>query len=201
MGRIVLLFLVAALPYAGCVSLSTFQTARVLPENESQFVAAASTMSNYTLLIIGEDGEIVSETVTGGTFEALYRTAISRNFDIGVKAYFIGAIIDGKYQFHDTERFDLAVDLGIGYNKFTSGDADVTILDLYPTLLMTFKLSEKADVTFAPKIIARLISGPTDNSTLVGGTMMLKFGPLMPEIGYYVSEEDNIATFGVGITR
>jgi hypothetical protein len=65
---------------------------------------------------------------------------------------------------------------------------------------MTFKLSEKAGLTFAPKIIARFISGPSDNSTLVGGTMMLKFGPLMPEIGYYVSEEDNIATFGVGIS-
>jgi hypothetical protein len=105
MGRLGLLVLVAALPYAGCVSLSTFQTARVLSENESQFVAAASTMSNYALLIEAE-GENSIETGTGGTFEALYRTTISRNFDIGVKAYFIGAIIDGKYQFHDTERFD-----------------------------------------------------------------------------------------------
>ncbi len=64
---------------------------------------------------------------------------------------------------------------------------------------MTFDLSKNVDLTFAPKIIARFISGSTENSTLVGGTMMLTFGPFMPEIGYYVSEGDNIATFGVGM--
>ena len=83
--------------------------------------------------------------------------------------------------------------------RFTVGENDVTILDLYPTLLMTFNLSEKVDLTFAPKIIARFISGPSDNSTLVGGTMMLKFGPIMPEFGYYVGDGDNVSTFGVGI--
>ncbi len=101
---------------AGCVSLSTFQTARVLQENESQFGVAASTNSNYTLLI-EEDDEVSNETITGGTLEAFYRTPISSNFDIGIKAYFVGAIIDGKYQFHDGERFDMAADLGIGYNQ------------------------------------------------------------------------------------
>ena len=174
--------------------------ALILQENESQFGAAASTNSNYTLLI-EEDDEVSSETITGGTLEAFYRTPISSNFDIGMKAYFVGFIIDGKYQFHDAEQFAMAADLGIGYNKFSSGDSDVTILDFYPTLLMTFDLSKNVDLTFAPKIIARVISGPTDNSILVGGTMMLRFGPIMPEIGYYVSERDNIVKFGVGITR
>ena len=141
------------------------------------------------------------ETITGGTLEAFYRTSISSNFDFGMKAYFVGVVIDGKYQFHDGERFDMAADLGIGYNKFSSGDSDVTILDFYPTLLMTFDLSKNVDLTCAPKIIARFVSGPTETSTLLGGTMMLTFGPFMPEIGYYVSEDDNIATFGVGMNR
>ena len=198
MHKTVLFLLVLVILCAGCVSLSTFQTARVLQENESQFGAAVSTNSNYTLLI-EEDGEVISESITGGTFEAFYRTSIGSNFDIGMKAYFVGFIIDGKYQFHDGEQFDMAADLGIGYNKFSSGDSDVTILDFYPTLLMTFDLSKNVDLTFAPKIIARFISGPTENSTLLGGTMMLTFGPFMPEIGYYVSEDDNIATFGVGM--
>lgn len=197
--RTTLLFcLMAILSGLGCVSLSTFQTARVLPDTGTQFGAAASTVSSYTLLL-EEEGEDSFESVTGGTLEVFYRAAIADNFDVGIKAYFIGAIIDGKYQFHDTERLDMAADLGVGYNRFTVGENDVTILDLYPTLLMTFNLSEKVDLTFAPKIIARFISGPSDNSTLVGGTMMLKFGPIMPEFGYYVGDGDNVSTFGVGI--
>ena len=198
MHKTVLFFLVLVILCAGCVSLSTFQTARVLQENESQFGVAASTNSGYTL-IIEEVGEDSIETITGGTLEAFYRTSISSNFDIGMKAYFVGAIIDGKYQFHDGERFDMAADFGIGYNQISIDDSDFTILDFYPTLLMTFDLSKDVDLTFAPKIIARFISGPTENSTLVGGTMMLRFGPLMPEIGYYVSEGDNIVKFGVGM--
>ncbi len=199
--RTTLLFcLMAILSGLGCVSLSTFQTARVLPDTGTQFGATASTVSSYTLLL-EEEGEDSFESVTGGTLEAFYRAAIADNFDVGIKAYFIGAIIDGKYQFHGSEQLDLAVDLGVGYNRITEtdGDNDVTILDLYPTLLMTFNLSEKVDLTFAPKIIARFISGPSDNSTLVGGTMMLKFGPIMPEFGYYVGDGDNVSTFGVGI--
>lgn len=185
----------------GCVSLSTFQTARVLQENESQFGAAASINSNYTLLI-EEDSEFINTRPLldfNGTFEAFYRTSINNNLDIGMKAYFVGVIIDGKYQLHDGERFAIAADLGIGYNRLSGGDS---ILDFYPTLLMTFDLSKNVDLTFAPKIIiARFISGPTESSTLLGGTMMLRFGPIMPEIGYYVSEGDNIVKFGVGLTR
>ncbi len=200
MHKTVLFFLVLVILCAGCVSLSTFQTARVLPDTGTQFGAAASTMSSYTLVLEDEESDVSFESVTGGTLEAFYRAAVADNFDVGIKAYFIGAIIDGKYQFHGSERLDLAVDLGVGYNRFTDGDNDVTILDLYPTLLMTFNLSEKVDLTFAPKIIARFISGPSDNSTLVGGTMMLKFGPIMPEFGYYVGDGDNVSTFGVGLS-
>ena len=200
MHKTVLFFLALVILCAGCVSLSTFQTARVLQENESQFGAAASINSNYTLLLIEEDSEFINTRPLldfNGTFEAFYRTSINNNFDIGMKAYFMGVIIDGKYQFHDGERFAIAADLGIGYNRFSGGDS---ILDFYPTLLMTFDLSKNVDLTFAPKIIiARFISGVTESSTLLGGTMMLTFGKFMPEIGYYVSEDDNIATFSVGM--
>ena len=191
-----LFFLVAILPSAGCVSLSTFQTARVLPDTGTQLGVAVSAASSY----VHEDLLTEDESVAGGALEAYYRTAIADHFDVGIKAYLLGTIIDGKYQFHDTERLDMAVDLGVGYSRFTVGENDVTILDLYPTLLMTFNLSEKVDLTFAPKIIARFISGPNDNLTLVGGTMMLKFGPIMPEFGYYVGDGDNVSTFGVGLS-
>ena len=200
MHKTVLFFLALVILCAGCLSLSTLQTARVLQENESQFGAAASINSNYTLLLIEEDSEFINTRPLldfNGTFEAFYRTSINNNLDIGMKAYFMGAIIDGKYQLHDGERFAIAADLGIGYNRFLGDDP---ILDFYPTLLMTFDLSKNVDLTFAPKIIiTRFISGVTESSTLLGGTMMLTFGKFMPEIGYYVSEDDNIATFSVGM--
>ena len=190
---------VLALLFSGCVSMSTLQTARVLEENEKEFGFAAYTMTDYTLLIETEEDEDELTSITGGTIEAFTRTSIGKNFDMGVKAYFIGAIVDGKYQFYDGDRFAMALDLGIGYNRLTASDEKITILDLYPTLLMTYDISKNINVTFAPKMIARFISGPTETSTLTGGTMMLKFGRIMPEIGYYVNDTDNITTFGVGI--
>ena len=201
MKRAVLFFTLLSILYLNCVSMSTYQTAQVLEKKQSQFGAAAYTMSNYKLEIFDEDDELQSETVTGGTIEAFYRAPVCKNLDVGIKAYLVGTVIDGKYQFVNHDNFDMAVDLGIGYQQMSISDDDYTIFDIYPTLLLTFNLSTDVDVTLAPKIISRYVSGPTATSTFMGGTIMLRFGPVMPEFGYYVIDGQKITTFGVGIAK
>jgi hypothetical protein len=200
MRKALLLCLMAILSGAGCISLSTFQTARAVEQGETEFGVAAYSISDYTLRTWDDDGDI-TESIIGGTMEASYRTGLGSNFDFGIKGYFIGAVIDGKYQFYDDERFDAAIDFGLGYQQLKDGDTEVTIVDLYPALLMTLGVSRHVDLTFTPKIIARFVSGPTEASTLVGGTIMLRVGPIMPEMGYYMLDGDHIKTFGVGIAR
>lgn len=199
MKRNTLIIVIWAIYSVGCTSLSTFQTAQVLEENKTTFGAAVSAFPHYDFEGDDEDGVGVDEAVLGGTIEGFYRTSISSTFDVGLKAYLIGGIVDAKYQFLDQETVDMAFDLGIGYQQISTDEESYRYIDFYPTLLVTFHLAEKFSLTFAPKVIARHVTGHAKRSNLAGGTMMLKIGPFMPEIGYYNIDGTRITSFGVGI--
>ena len=183
-NKIILIFVVLVILFSGCASLSTYQKAQVLKENSGQF-GVALTSTDVSLLDEDEEDPFF-ESFTFIVPEIYYRTSVSKKMDFGAKLFPLSAVLDGKYQFVDGEKFDMAADFGIGYSKFAVDDKETGILDIYPTILMTFNLSEKLDVTLAPKVITRFLSSGDSKETITmpGGTLSLSLGPLMPEIGY-----------------
>ncbi len=191
-----LLFLVLVVLVAGCASLTTYQKAQVLKENESQFgIALTSTDAS----LVEEDPFF--ESVTYIVPEVFYRASVSSKVDFGAKIFPLSAVIDGKFQFIEGEKFDMAADLGLSYSKYSFDDKETTIFDIYPTILMTFNLSKKVDLTLAPKVITRFLSSDDSKETVTmpGATLSLAIGPIMPEIGYFTSETVNFFTFGIAM--
>jgi hypothetical protein len=193
------LALVVFVLVAGCASLSTYQKAQVLKEDESQFGIALTSTDAH--LVNNEEEDPFFESVTYIVPEVYYRTSLGNKVDFGAKLFPLSAVIDGKYQFVEGEGFDMAADLGISYSKYSFDDKETTIFDIYPTILMTFNLSKKVDLTLAPKVITRFLSSDESRETVTmpGATLSLAIGPVMPEIGYYTSETVNFFTFGVAI--
>lgn len=193
-----LLFVVLVVLIAGCASLTTYQKAQVLKEDESQFgIALTSTDAS----LVDDEEDPFFESITYIVPEVYYRTSVSSKVDFGAKIFPLSAVIDGKYQFVDGEKFDMAADLGISYSKYSFDDKETTIFDIYPIILMTCNLSKKVDLTLAPKVITRFLSSDDSRETLTmpGATLSLAIGPIMPEIGYFTSETVNFFTFGIAM--
>jgi hypothetical protein len=103
----------------------------------------------------------------------------------------------------------MAFDLGVGYTGVEIGDEDLTYLDFYPALLMTYNFSDAFSATLVPKVIVRRISSDVgdDTETIPGATLTLSIGKrtrIMPEVGYYKGEdrlgqEIEFMHWGIGI--
>lgn len=196
---------------SGCLSLSSYQTAEALPEGKSQFGVG------LTVTTIKPDPasvDVIYEDISYFTPEIMYRAGVGGNFDMGAKLWFtypaIGIVVDGKYQFVDGDKFDMAVDLGVGYSGVETGSADtrISFVDVVPALLMTYHFSDKASLTLTPKFLYRKPSGAvaSDAEHYTGATLMLALGRkirVMPEVGYFKGEDatgfDNEFTYyGIG---
>ncbi|MBN1997620.1 hypothetical protein JW935_08720 [candidate division KSB1 bacterium] len=190
----------AVMLVSGCASLSTYQSAKVLPENELS-VGGALTGTGISLADDGENE--FYENINFILPEFFLRASVSKNFDAGFKFFPLAGVVDGKYQFVRSNGFAMAADLGIGLTSLSIGDEKTSMLDLYPTLLFTFDLSEKVDLTFAPKLITRFISAgdEKDQFNMPGFTVTLSLGPIKPEIGFYTSEGVHFMTYGIAVAK
>ncbi len=190
----------AVLSVTGCASLSTYQSAKVLPPDEIQ-VGGALTGTGISL-IDDEENEYY-EDINFVLPELFVRASLGRDVDAGIKLYPLAGVADVKYRFIRGDGFAMAADLGVGYTSLSLLDESTTLLDLYPTLLLTFDLSEKTDLTLAPKVITRFISAgdESDQYNMPGMTITLSIGPFKPEIGFYTSEGVNFMTYGIAIAK
>lgn len=187
-----LLVLMLAVFLHGCVNFSNYQKAEVLEEGETRGTVGLSFVQASP-----GDQEIDYKNITYFTPEIYVRTGVTERFDFGVKFYVslpVGVVIDGKYQFVDGEKFDMAADLGVGYTGISVADESIYFLDLYPALLMTYNFSENFSATLAPKVIFRNTGGTMNSGwvTLTGGTLTLALGEkgwVMPEVGYYTGKD------------
>ena len=212
MIRNILSFLLMALIFAsflgGCASVSNYQTAEVLEEGETQATLGLS----FTEQKLETGAEINYEGFSYFTPEFILRGGISESFDFGVKLYMalpIGVVIDGKYQFLEGEKWDMAFDLGLGYSGWEAGSDDTgfSITEVIPSVLITYHLSENVSATLAPKALVRRLKGggETDDQTFVGGNLTLSLGKrFMPEFGYFkgediIGQDVTYTHFGVGI--
>lgn len=193
-----LLVLIIAVMLAGCTSFSSYQTAQVLdPDEDEMEFGIGMTVTSFQLE--GDAQELDYEEVSYYIAELIFRTAVSKRFDFGAKFYFslpVGLMLDGKYQFVDGEKVDMAADLGVSYCGYEVDDEGVRFFDIQPALLMTYNFTERFSVTLAPKAIIRNINHGDegdDTQTFVGGTLTMSLGgkkmKIMPEIGYYKGED------------
>ncbi|MFP4014689.1 MAG: hypothetical protein ACLFVQ_11425 [Chitinispirillaceae bacterium] len=179
--------------FAGCASMTTFQTAETLDPGQGTYYAAYVPTKAPNFLV-------VDSTLDYKTGEVGGRLGIFPNFDLGAKVYPVGALFDGKYQFLDAGMYKAAGDLGFGYMTITySSDSDTSktsILDITPMMLFTVRPVDWVSFTIAPKGLMRVSmpeGGETGYTFLGGGTGTLKFhvgnlGAFVGEYGYVTGD-------------
>lgn len=175
----------------GCANLSTLQTARVeKPQKSKLTLGGGATL--FTLPSLTTAGAY--STVTLPYIDGMFRIGVAERFDLGFKATLIGnAMVDGKFQFLDTDKFAMAVGLGAGYLPLTSGSVSLHLVDLTLPLYTSFDVNDWFAIYLAPRFSTRFsipvgASGYTTSvMPMVGGSFGLKLGSswgFMPEVTY-----------------
>ncbi len=134
-----------AVVFSGCASVTTMQTAGVVPEGEVRWAIAAT----------GTGGEGDTVPSADPNFEAAVRYGVAENFDIGLKINFLGAQFGAKYQFLRGD-FDLSLGLEAGYQWVrTSGmdDPSSHLIELQLPLLMEYHFNPYVGLSFGPKLL------------------------------------------------
>jgi len=129
-----------------CISMSSLQTAEVLPVGEGTIEAGAgfytSPSINKAIEDASKESSSSSSTTTQTTseeeskgisipyFEFGYRRGLAENFEMGIRYTLPGALtIDGKYSLLNREDIDVAIGLGVGYQSYeatTSSGSDTS---------------------------------------------------------------------------
>ena len=178
-----------------CASMSTMQTAGVVPEGEVRWAIATSGT--------GADGEHVAASAEPN-FEAAVRYGVAENVDVGLKLSLLGVQVGGKYQMMRGD-FDLSVGAEAGYqwlkSKDTGGDPDdpsTHLITIQVPVLMEYHFNPYVGLAFGPKLAA-VLPVKTDNRSdiwhdkgfYIGWMMGL---PLRLTTGVWFQPEFNIYT-------
>lgn len=152
------LVILATLLFTGCASVSTMQTAGVVPEGEIRWAIAST----------GTGGEGDTKPSADPNFEASVRYGVAENVDIGLKLNFLGAQLGAKYQFL-RGNFDLALDLEVGYQWVrTSGTDDPSshVLEFQLPLLMEYHFNPYVGLSFGPKLLGIYVPKTDDREDI-----------------------------------
>ena len=149
---VVLYFLLIMLSFglASCASVSTMQTAGVVPEGEVRW-AIASTGT-------GSDGD--TQAMADPNFEAAMRYGFAENWDFGVKINFLGAQLGVKYQPVKGD-FDLGIGLEAGYQWVRSNGLDNPsshLIQFQLPILMEYHFNPYVGLSFGPKFLGLLVA-------------------------------------------
>ena len=143
-----------ALFLCSCATLTTYQTAEVLDEGETQIGGAIT--NAYSL---PEDESYIYDDASYAVPQIIFRKGLGKDKDIGIKISPMSMNLEYKKQFCDTNKVILSYGFGAGYFFLAASEHDQThIADFYPTFLSTWNISKKISVTISPKIIIRYIN-------------------------------------------
>ncbi|MBO4351664.1 MAG: hypothetical protein J6A01_12070 [Proteobacteria bacterium] len=179
-----------AIVMTSCASLTTMQTAGVVPEGQVRWAIAST----------GTGGEGDTKPSADPNFEAAVRYGIAENVDVGLKLDLLGAQVGAKYQFMRGD-FDAAVGIEAGYQWVRNAGTDDPsshVIQLQVPVLMEKHFNPYVGLAFGPKLLGIVIAA-TDNrediwkdSGLYVGWM---FGlPLRLTEGIWFQPEFNIYT-------
>lgn len=150
----------SALALTSCASVSTMQTAAVVPEGEIRW-AIASTGT-------GTDGD--TQAMADPNFEASMRYGFAPNWDFGVKIDLLGAQLGVKYQ-PVAGDFDLGIGLELGYQWVrTNGldDPSSHVLSAQLPILMEYHFNPYVGLAFGPKILGIYVPDSDKRADLWG---------------------------------
>lgn len=139
------MLILSALALTSCASVSTMQTAAVVPEGEVRW-AIASTGT-------GADGD--AKAMADPNFEASVRYGFAENWDLGAKINFAGAQVGVKYQPVHGE-FDLGIGLEAGYQYVRTDGLDNPsshVVQLQLPILMEYHFNPYVGLSFGPKFL------------------------------------------------
>ncbi len=159
-----------------CASVSTMQTAEVLPVGESSHAVGVGTYSS--------DDFVGGDDISLPLIEYAYRRGMWDDIDVGLKLALIGSITaDMKYNFLKSGDFAMATGLGLGYLNFESESMSVTqkvtIIDLILPLYVSYNVAKMTSLYTAAKYIFRAISSDFANpgdGGLLSASLGVKIG-------------------------
>lgn len=162
--------------FAGCVSMSSLQTARTIPQGATQQTVGGGVYNSKMNV-----GAVQSETNLP-YIEYSYRHGFTNDFDAGFKITFIGAYAaDAKYQIYTNDKLAFSAGAGLGYMSYKvsagADDQEVKFLDLQVPLYLSYDFTPGFTLYTSPKYILRKISGSTtDSEGITGLTLGTKIG-------------------------
>ncbi|MDH5716804.1 MAG: hypothetical protein OEZ22_04085 [Spirochaetia bacterium] len=196
MKKTKIIYHLLVLSLLNCFSTSNFKTGKVLGSNEDGSAQTVFVFGGYNQFLI--------------TPEIMYRSAIDpEQLDMGIKVFPIGIEIDAKYQVLDKYNFSGAGDFGVTYTSYQSGDAQMKLFTLTPTLLLTYNFTSWFSTTMAPKLMYTMHTKNTEGSDVkigdgfsYGVSLTLDIGKwfgVMPEVGLFSTEGITYMTYGAMI--
>jgi len=178
------------LTLGACANMSALQTGETLPEGQSETAIGFGYVNHKA--IVSQDSE---SEASAPYMELQYRRGFLKNFDAGLKVTLIGTGgIDGKYQFYDGEKLDMAAGAALAYLSIESGNSKSTIIDLSVPLYISSPVSEKVSLYTSPKYMLRTSTGNSDSLHIIGATAGVKWGKdsgIMVESSYGMALGDS----------
>ncbi len=191
MRRLLLLAAPAVLLGTGCPATSTLQTARTIPKGSFR-------------LGLGLELQTGAGRLARGQTLLSARYGLSDHLDVGAKLYFIGGMIDLKWQLLRSARVDAAVAPGIMLSHYNGGFSIGSYLDrpffigqiveFHLPVLVGFNLQPWVTLIVGPRLTGRAvfdIRTGSDFALLGGGSLGIALRPrewliLMPEVSLQV---------------
>lgn len=189
--KLIFTLLTLSLLFSSCVQISSLQTAKTLPEDETILgISVAAYGANGNDFVGGELGDGIAPHV-----EIFGRQGIAKNFDAGLKLSSSANIaIDGKYQFFGDETSQFAIAVGAAFEYQYSGFENFVSRQTLP-LYFSFHPNDGFALYGSSKFIHQFVSDG-DNAMFLGGNMGIK-KRLNPRFSV-VAEGSNFFVFDSG---
>ncbi len=170
---------------AGCVSMTTFQTAETLNPGTAEIGFAATYFGESEIELALLESETDGKTYHHIGPELMFRIGITENIDIGLKTTGSGTLADGKIQLFSLgskkTKFILSYQLGIGHNMG---------IELTNGVLATFRASRSfaiySSFKYNPLFFYNVLQEDFVNIISAGGGLEIAFDwiVLRPEVTY-----------------
>lgn len=172
---------------AGCVNMSTLQTAKALDPGKQRILVGGGYYASPSVDADASEASGSDVSLALPYMEVGYRRGLMKNFELGAKATIPGTVgLDGKYQLVNAGKFAVAAGLGTSYLKIESGsDADkvsTMLVDVIVPAYVSYDIAKPFSVYASPKYVLRYASSTdmmetnSGTSHLVGATVGTRIG-------------------------
>lgn len=175
---------------AGCVNMSTLQTAKALDPGKQRILVGGGYYASPSVDADASEASGSDVSLALPYMEVGYRRGLMKNFELGAKATIPGTVgLDGKYQLVNAGKFAVAAGLGTSYLKIESGsDPDkvsTMLVDVIVPAYISYDVAAPFSIYASPKYVLRYASSTdmmdttSGTSHLVGATVGTRLGSRM----------------------